>query len=249
MAMFGQSQDEANPYAYGGPVAVTDAPAETRVDFIRKTYLHLLGAIAAFAAIEVIIFQVVGDEKLGAFTAMLFGNPILWLGVLGGFMVVGWVADRWAQSATSVPMQYAGLGLYVVAQAVLFVPMLYVANAFGGGDVIGTAAIITLAMFAALTLIVFTTRVDFSFLRGILMIGMFAAMGTIVAAAFMGFSLGMIFTVLMVTLASGYILYYTSNVMNHYQPGQHVAASLALFAAVALLFWYVLRLVMILSRE
>ncbi|MEM6329409.1 MAG: permease, partial [Planctomycetota bacterium] len=38
--------------------------------------------------------------------------------------------------------------------------------------------------------------------------------------------------------------YDTSNVMHHYQPGQHVAASLSLFASVALLFWYVVRLLM-----
>ena len=59
-----------------------------------------------------------------------------------------------------------------------------------------------------------------------------------------GFSLGNLFSAAMVVLAAGYILYYTSNVMQHYPIGSHVAASLALFSAVALLFWYILRLVM-----
>jgi len=45
-------------------------------------------------------------------------------------------------------------------------------------------------------------------------------------------------------LASGYILFYTSNVIRTYRTTQHVAAALALFSAVALLFWYVLRLFM-----
>ena len=51
----------------------------------------------------------------------------------------------------------------------------------------------------------------------------------------------------MIVLASGSILYNTSAIMYHYAPGQHVAASLSLFASVALLFWYVLRLFM--SRD
>ena len=37
--------------------------------------------------------------------------------------------------------------------------------------------------------------------------------------------------------------------LHPYRIGQHVAASLALFAAVALLFWYVLRLVMSMSSR
>ena len=44
-------------------------------------------------------------------------------------------------------------------------------------------------------------------------------------------------------------LYHTSNVMLHYRTDQHVAAALALLAAVALLFWYVLRIMMIFSRR
>ncbi|MEO7100767.1 MAG: permease, partial [Luteolibacter sp.] len=34
-----------------------------------------------------------------------------------------------------------------------------------------------------------------------------------------------------------------------YQPGQHVAAALSLFASVALLFWYVLRILMRFNRN
>ena len=76
------------------------------------------------------------------------------------------------------------------------------------------------------------------------MFGGFAAMGFIVVATLFGFALGPIFTYAMIALACGYILYDTSNVMLHYRIGQHVAAALALFAAVALLFWYILQLFM-----
>ncbi|MCP4136586.1 MAG: permease, partial [bacterium] len=40
------------------------------------------------------------------------------------------------------------------------------------------------------------------------------------------------------------ILYTTSNIVHEYNTTQYVAASLSLFAAVALLFWYILRIVM-----
>jgi FtsH-binding integral membrane protein len=62
-----------------------------------------------------------------------------------------------------------------------------------------------------------------------------------------GFSLGIFFMGAMVAFAAAYILYDTSNVMKHYRTDQHVAASLALFASVALMFWYMLQLLMSLS--
>ena len=67
-------------------------------------------------------------------------------------------------------------------------------------------------------------------------------MGLIVVAMLFNFTLGPIFTYAMIALACGYILYDTSNVMLHYRVSQHVAAALALFASVALLFWYILQL-------
>ena len=109
---------------------------------------------------------------------------------------------------------------------------------------IPTAGLVTLVLFGGLTGIVFLTRHDFSFMRGILGIAGLAALGVIVASALFGFSLGVFFSGAMVLLAGGYILYYTSNVLHHYRVDQHVAASLALFSSVALLFWYVLQLFM-----
>ena len=103
---------------------------------------------------------------------------------------------------------------------------------------------VTLAVFGGLTLAVFVTKKDYSGLRPILCVGSLIALGVIVAGILLGFSLGLFFSFAMVALMSGYILYYTSNVLHHYPVGSHVAASLALFAAVALLFWYVLRIVM-----
>lgn len=244
-----------NPYqsSFHDSYAPTASVADTqeRVDFIRRTYAHLAGAIFAFAAIEAMIFTLVPAEKILAFT-MQVGGRWSWLILLGGFMVVSWVARSWAESSASKQMQYTGLGLYVVAQAIIFVPLLCIAQMYVRDPwLIPSAGVITLITFAGLSALVFLTRADFSFLRMYLFLGGLLAIGLVVCGAFFGgLSLGIWFSVAMVALACGYILYDTSNVLHHYRTDQHVAASLALFASVALLFWYVIRILMYLnSRE
>jgi FtsH-binding integral membrane protein len=233
-----------NPYR-SPDVFAAQAAADARADFLTKTYLHLAGAIALFVGLEVVLLSLPG---IGDLVRLMIGHQFSWLVVLGLFMFVSYIADSWASSATSLGMQYAGLGLYVVAQAIIFVPLLYIALAMDPtGSLIMTAGGTTLALFGALTAVVFITRKDFSFLRSILMFGGFAALGLIVVAILFNFNLGPIFVYAMIALACGYILYHTSNVLHHYRIGQHVAAALALFAAVALLFWYILQLFM--SRD
>jgi uncharacterized protein len=110
------------------------------------------------------------------------------------------------------------------------------------GDVIIKAGIVTLGLFLGITSVVFLTRTDFSFLGPILAIGGFIALGFIVASILFGFSVGSLFAFIMVAFAGTAILYETSNVLHRYNPGQHVAASLTLFASIALLFWYILQI-------
>lgn len=224
-------------------MSVSDAGADSRAEFVRKTYAHLAWAVAGFIALEYYLLKLPGIEGL---VYQMTGSTISWLVVLGVFMVVSWVADKWARSAVSKPMQYAGLALYVAAEAVIFVPMLYIAQMYFDGIIL-QAGIITGALFFGLTATALLTRKDFSFLKSFLVVGGFIALGMIVVAAFTGLSLGLWFSGAMAVFASVAVLYTTSNVLHEYQPGQHVAASLALFAAVALLFWYVLRILMSLS--
>ena len=220
---------------------VTSTRTSSRSTFITQTYLHLMGAIAAFVALEVFYFQTGLAERMAQ--AMLGTS---WLLVLGAFMVASWLATRAAHNARSMGSQYLGLGLYVLAQSVIFVPLLFVANYYAPGA-ISTAAGITTVGFLGLTAVVFTTRKDFSFMGSVLRWGGVMALVTIVAGVIFGFHLGMFFNIAMVGLAGGAILYDTSNVLHHYPNDRYVAASLQLFASVALMLWYVLRLVM--SRD
>ena len=233
-----------NPYA--SPYSVAQSPADTRTEFYQKTYLHLAGAIGVFILLEVALFSIPGIE-LKVLTMLQGFN---WLLVLGLFMGVSWVANKWAVSDTSRSMQYAGLGLYIVAEAIIFLPILVIATYYTGqSGLVGQAGIITAALFAGLTFVAFTTKKDFSFLGGVLKISFFVALGLIVASMFMGFNLGLWFSGAMVLIAGCSILYQTSNIIHQFRPDQYVAASLGLFASVALLFWYVLQILMSLSNN
>lgn len=246
------SYADQNPYqaSFGMEQFAAAAAEDERTTFIRRTYAHLAGAVALFVLIEVVIFKMVPAQTLQETAMWMLGEPWHWLVVLGAFMLVSVVADRWARSSTSLGVQYAGLGLYVVCEAVIFVPLLLIADRLGaarGQNLIATAAVMTLIVFAGLTMLVFVTRADFSWLGKYLGLAAFVLLGFIICALMFDMQLGDWFAGLMVALAAGYILFYTSNILHHYRLNQYVAASLALFASVALLFWYILQLVM--SRD
>lgn len=219
---------------------VSELPGEAKAGFIRRTYGHLAIAIAAFALIEYQLIQMGLGQKA---MALLATSKWSWLIVLGAFMGVGMLANKWAHSGASRELQYAGLGLYVVAEAIIFLPLIYMAQTFAPG-VLQNAAIITGSLVAGITLVVFTTRKDFSFVGPALKIGGMVAMGVIIAAIVFGFELGMFFSAVMILFAGGCVLYTTSNILHTYREDQHVAASLALFASVALMFWYVVQFLM-----
>ena len=230
----------------GYELSAAEAPAAARADFIRKTYLHLAGAVVAFIALE---GALLASPLAPLLTRSLMGTRFGWLLVLGGFMLVGNVANRWASSAHSTGLQYAGLALYVVAEAIIFVPLLTLAAYVAGPSIIPQAGLYTLLVFTGLTGTVMFTRRDFSWLRTALTVASFAALGLIIVSMIFGFSLGTLFMAAMVALAAGYVLYYTSNVLHRYPVGAHVAAALALFSAVALMFWYIVQLLMSRSRN
>lgn len=221
--------------------AVPIAPAEERAGFILRTYSHLFGALSGFVLLEILFFTTGVADRLAA--AML---SVSWLWILGAFVVVGWLASRAAHTVESLPLQYLALAGFVVAQALIFLPMLYVAQAYAPGA-IESAAAVTFAGFVGLTAVAFLTRKDFSFLRGLMLWGGIVALVAIGAGAIFGFELGTWFSVAMIAFAGAAILYDTSNILHHYPSDRYVAAALELFASVALMLWYVLRLFM--SRD
>jgi FtsH-binding integral membrane protein len=237
-------ENYTNPYSVG---MLSDSPESERAAFIRKTYWHLAAAIGLFAALEALLIRMgLGDTAL----ALLGASRYSWLLVMGAFMFVSWLANSWATNGSSQGLQYAGLVLYTVAEAVIFLPMIVLAMALTGDTgLVLQAGLITVAMVIGISTVALTTKKDFSFLGGMLKIGGFVGLGLIVASCVLPISLGLWFSAAMVIFASASILYNTSNLVHRYQPGQHVAASLSLFASVALLFWYLLRILMNLNRN
>jgi uncharacterized protein len=228
--------------------AVATVGISDRIAFLRKTYAHLGVALLAFAAITGGMMRFAPEFSFKFSRWAISGGGWNWLLVIGAFMLVGWLAERLAMSETSRSLQYVGLGIFVVAEAFILQPILWILlfkfGSSGALSIISQATIITLSIFAGLTLTVFITKKDFSFLRGALVVCSFAALGVIIASIAIGFSLGALFSGLMILMMAGYILFQTSLIMKEFPPTAYVAAALMLFSTIATLFWYVLRLLM-----
>lgn len=240
-----------NPYARFGDLAV-NATVDVRKTFIRKTYAHLTAAIYGLVLLEFLYFKTL---PLDNWVPQLFAERWGWLALFGGYMLISWIAQSWANSGATLAKQYAGLAGYVFAFSIILCPMLWIANHFvtpiGGQNYspIIVAAVTTLAVFGILTAIVFISKKDFSFLGPILGISSFVILGVILLGAFGLLNLGTGFCMFLVVFASGAILYDTSNVLHRYRTEQYVAAALALFASVGILFWYILQIVISLSNR
>jgi len=224
---------------------VAHASESARSRFIKNTYLHTAAAIAIFALVEAMLLR---SGIAESFMQVLAGSKWSWLIVLAVFMGVGYVADRWAHSGMSRSLQYAGLGLFILAEAIIFMPLIYIAQA-KAPDVLQHAALITAALVAGISYTAFSTKKNFSFLAPALAIGGIVALGIIIASIAFGFSLGAVFSGAMIIFAGASILYTTSNIIHEYHTEQHVAASLALFAGIALMFWYIVQFLLSFLQE
>ena len=216
-----------------------------RAAFYRKTYGHVAGGVLVFVLFEYLLFQ--SDTIVEFMLSMTEGYK--WLLMLGGFMLATNYAEGMALRTSDKNMQYLAYGIYIFFEALIFVPMLYIAMYYmdSGPEILNRAAIVTLALFTGLSAAVLMTKTDFSFLKTGLTIGFFIAIGLIVAGTIFGFNLGLWFSVGMCLLAGGSILYQTSNLVKTYGVEDYIPAALGLFASLMLLFWYILRIFM--SRD
>jgi uncharacterized protein len=204
------------------------------VSFLRKTYANLLGAVIAFVGVEFLLFTSGIAETLAV---VMSSN---WLIVLGGFMVLGWLASYFTNKSATISAQYTHMAVTIVLQALIFVPLLYYAVNFSDPSVLSSAVAITLAIFGGMTAIVAYSGKNFSFLGPFLGVIGIAALIAIVGSLIFSVELGFYFALAMVVFAATVVLYETSKVVHEYGEGQHVAAATGLFASVALLFYYVL---------
>lgn len=218
---------------------VSNVSQQEQAEFFKKTYLHVAFAILGFIVVEAFLLKFVPETIIFA----MIGAKYSWLFILGLF----WLGSTFSNRLSFHPSQekqYLGLGLYVILEAIIFLPLLAVATLYSEANVIMPAALVTLFMFTGLTAVVLFTKTDFSFLRTVVLIGGFVSLGTIVAGAIFGFNLGLWFSAGMVVLASASILYQTHQIKEQFATNQYVGAALQLFSSIMLLFWYVLRIFM-----
>lgn len=131
---------------------------------------------------------------------------------------------------------------------------LYLTHAANGGQLVATAFGMTGIIFLSLSAYVLTTRRDFSFMGGMLTVGILTAflftLGLIAASAFgvevSGFMLGM--SALWVLLMAGLILYQTSAII-HGGETNYIMATVTLYVSLYNLFTSLLHLLGAFSSE
>ena len=132
--------------------------------------MHVALAILAFIGVETVLLKTVPPEVIG----LMFQGKFTWLLIIGVFWLASVLANKWSLSQ-SRSVQYMGLGFYILLEAFIFIPMIYIAVVNVGGSIIYQAAMLTIAMFAGISFVAFTSKRDFSFLRNIIVIGVYIA--------------------------------------------------------------------------
>ena len=181
---------------------VSELSVEDRSNFIWKCYAHTVGAILAFAAVSVYLFT---SGISAAIAAPMMNN---WFLVLGAFILASWGATHVAHRIESRNAQYAAFAAFVVVEALIFAPMLYIAYMMEPG-IIDSAAGVTILGSVGLIAVAMITRKDLSFLRGMLVWIGILALVAIAGALLFGFELGTWFSVAMIGFAGAAVLYDT----------------------------------------
>ena len=147
------------------------------------------------------------------------------------------VLPRTANSAAGIPVIFAitgllGLGLGPVLNYYLAVNSSIVMTALGGTGVI----------FLALSAYALTTRKDFSFMGGFLMVGFFVVLGAALLNIFLAMPvLFLVINAAIIMIMSGFILYETSSII-HGGETNYIMATASLFLSILNLFQALLHL-------
>jgi len=215
-----------------------------KINFYKKVYIHVALALAWFLLAE--YFMLHSEVVVNTMLSMLEWYRRLL--VLWWFMWVSYWTEKMMINNSDKLTQYSALWIYVLAEALLFVPIIFIAISYTQDmSLLLQATVVTLALFLWISAVAFITKKDFSFLRSALIIWVFIAAWLIISWVLFWFTLWLLFSVLMVILAWWSILYNTSNIIHKYSEDQYIVAALWLFSSLMLLFWYILRI--FLSRD
>lgn len=201
---------------------------------IRNTYM-LLSMTLLFSA-----------ATAGLSMALNVGMGAYWLSFLGG-MALLFVIPRFANSSAGIALVFAFTGLLGFGVGPIIAA--YVAAFSNGAQLVMTALGGTGVIFLGLSAYALTTRKDFSFMGGFLMVGILVAFLAGIGAAIFGLStLSLVVSAMFVLLMSGLILYQTSAII-HGGETNYVLATVSLYVSIYNLFLSLLHLLAAFAGE
>ena len=192
---------------------------------IRNTYI-LLSMTLLFSGVTAFMGVTMNVSHGMSLIASIAAIGMLWF-----------VLPRTANSATGIPVIFVitgllGFGLGPVLNYYLAVNPSIVMTALGG----------TGAIFIGLSAYALTTRKDFSFLAGFLMVGMFVILGAALLNIFMNIpAMFLAMNVGIIMIMSGFILFETSRIVNGGETN-YIMATASLFLSILNMFQALLHL-------
>jgi len=214
-------------------VLTTRSPVLDANKLIRNTYL-LLSLTLLFSA-----------ATAGLSMAFNLPHPGLIVTLVGYFGLLFLTHklrnSAWGLAAIFALTGFMGLTLGPIIQAYLGLP--------NGGQTVMTALGGTGAIFLGLSGYALTTRKDFSFLGGFLMVGILVAfLGSLAAALFSLPLVGLAMSAMFILLMSGFILYQTSQLV-HGGEDNYILATVGLYVSIYNLFLSLLQILGLFSSN
>ncbi len=207
---------------------VAEAPVEERLAFLKKVYGLLTLSILVAA----------GAAWMTA-TNAIFYNFVAERFIM--FVILEFVAiffTMWARKKEMLGL--VALFTFTALTGIVAAPitMQY------AGDTVINALLLTGIIFFGLTLYTITSKKDFSFMGGMLTVGLMVLIfGGLLNAFFFQSAWGsFMFSCVAVFLFSGFIIYDTFNIMRRYPTDEYISATLALYLDILNLFLALLRI-------
>ncbi len=200
---------------------------------IRNTYL-LLSMTLLFSALT------------AGISVLLNLPPMGLLITLGGYFGLLFLTTRFSNSALGLVFIFALTGFMGLTLGPLINAYLGLPN---GGQIVAMAMAGTAVIFLGLSAYAITTRKDFSFMGGFLMVGILVAFLAGLAAFFFSMpGLSLAVSAMFVLLMSGLILYQTSEIVNGGETN-YILATITLFVSIYNLFTSLLQLLAAFSGD
>lgn len=206
------------------------------------------GKVMTFFALAVGV-SVVGTYLTYTNFLYLFAQmpALMWI-VFGAELILIFTSSMWS---TKVPINRFLFALFALLSGITLAPLIALVVASPGGVVILTKALLaTSLMFTATAIVGWTSKIDFSGLRGFLFMGLIGLIIVGVIGIFIPWSnsIELLFSGFGVLLFSGFVMYDIQNIKK-YPEDRYIDAALQLYLDIFNLFIYILRFIMALSNR